>query len=144
MTMSMTMIRSNYKSKYKSKSKYKYKSKSKSNYKYKYKSKSKSKSNYKSNYKYKSNYVISIDIQIKSIFLYKKIDKGGAFFKLIILLAASYMIYDKLTNKYTKLEKNFGGFMSRSLVRLEHENSPLHTIVYGGPVQERLILLDNI
>ena len=42
------------------------------------------------------------------------------------------IIYDSIPSKYTKLEENFGGFMNRSLVRIEYENSPLHTIVYGG------------
>ena len=42
------------------------------------------------------------------------------------------MIYDSKLNKYTKLEKCFGGFMNRSLVRFEYGKSPLHTIVYGG------------
>ena len=42
------------------------------------------------------------------------------------------MIYNKITSKYKEPEKNFGAFMSRSLVRFEHEMTPLHTIVYGG------------
>ena len=50
----------------------------------------------------------------------------------IFLIGICYMIYDSIPSKYTKLEESFGGFMNRSLVRLEYEKSPLHTIVYGG------------
>ena len=43
-----------------------------------------------------------------------------------------YLIYSDLPSNYTKLEKNFGRFMKRSLVRVEFELSPLHTIVYDA------------
>ena len=59
-------------------------------------------------------------------------DKGGILFFLIIIIGISYIIYDTIPSKYTKLEESFGGFMNRSLVRFEYEKSPLHTIVYGG------------
>ena len=50
----------------------------------------------------------------------------------ILITGISFMIYDSIPIKYTKLEESFGGFMNRSLVRFEYEKSPLHTIVYGG------------
>ena len=59
-------------------------------------------------------------------------DKGGILFFLIIIIGISYIIYDSKPSKYAKLEKSFGGFMNRKLVRFEYEKSPLHTIVYGG------------
>ena len=48
------------------------------------------------------------------------------------LIGIFYIKYDSIPSKYTKLEESFGGFMKRSLVRFEYENSPLHTIVYVG------------
>ena len=59
-------------------------------------------------------------------------DKCGILFFLIIIIGITYMIYDSIPSKYTKLEESFGGFMNRSLVRFEYEKSPLHTIVYDG------------
>ena len=59
-------------------------------------------------------------------------DKGSILFFLVIIIGISYIIYDSILSKYTKLEESFGGFMNRSLVRFEYEKSPLHTIVYGG------------
>ena len=57
--------------------------------------------------------------------------KGGILFFIIIIIGISYIIYDSIPSKYTKLEKSFGGFLNRSLVRFEYEKSLLHTIVYG-------------
>ena len=59
-------------------------------------------------------------------------DKGGILSFLIIIIGISYIIYDSIPSKYTKLEESLGGFMNRSLVRFEYEKSPLHTIVHGG------------
>ena len=59
-------------------------------------------------------------------------DKGGILFFLIIIIGISYIIYESIPSKYTKLEESFGGFMNRSLLRFEYEKSPLYTIVYGG------------
>ena len=59
-------------------------------------------------------------------------DKGGILFFLIIIIGICYIIYDSIPSKYKKLEESFGGFINRSLVRLEYEKSSLHTIVYGG------------
>ena len=42
------------------------------------------------------------------------------------------MVYDSIPSKYAKIEENFGGFINRSLIRFEHEKSPLQTLVYGG------------
>ena len=51
---------------------------------------------------------------------------------LLFLIGICYIIHDSIPSKYTKLEESFGEFMNKSLVRIEYENSPLHTIVYGG------------
>ena len=59
-------------------------------------------------------------------------EKGSTVIFLMIIIGICYIIYDSIKSKYTKLEESFGGFMNRSLVRFEHEKSPLHTIVYGG------------
>ena len=59
-------------------------------------------------------------------------ETGSAVIIFIFLIEICYIIYDSVPSKYTKLEDSFGGFMNRSLVRFEYENSPLHTIVYGG------------
>ena len=59
-------------------------------------------------------------------------ETGNTIIIFIFLIGICYIIYDSIPSKYTKLEENFGGFMNRSLVRFEYENSPLHTIVYGG------------
>ena len=53
-------------------------------------------------------------------------------FILVLIAVVCYKIYDDMPSKYTKLEESFGGFMNRSLVSIEFEKSPLHTIVYGG------------
>ena len=58
-------------------------------------------------------------------------DKGGILIIFIIIIGFCFMFYNSIPSKYTKLEESFGGFMNRSLVRFEHEKSPLHTIVYG-------------
>ena len=58
-------------------------------------------------------------------------ETGSAVIIFIFLIGICYLIYDSIPSKYTKLEKSFGGFMNRSLVRFEYEKSPLHTIVYG-------------
>ena len=58
-------------------------------------------------------------------------ETGSAVIVFIFLIAICYIIYDSIPSKYTKLEENFGGFMNKSLVRIEYEKSPLHTIVYG-------------
>ena len=59
--------------------------------------------------------------------------ENGPFIFILVLVAFVYFImyYDSAI-KYTKLEENFGGFMNKSLVRVEFEKSPLHTIVYGA------------
>ena len=59
-------------------------------------------------------------------------ETGSAVRIFIFLNGICYIIYDSIPSKYTKLEKSFGGFMNRSLVKFEYEKSPLHTIVYGG------------
>ena len=59
-------------------------------------------------------------------------EAGRAVIIFIIIFGICYIIYDSIPSKYTKLEESFGGIMNRSLVRLEYEKSPLHTIVYGG------------
>ena len=59
-------------------------------------------------------------------------DKDCILFFLIIIIGISYIIYDSIPSKYTKLEESFGGFMNRSHVRFEYEKSSLHTIVCGG------------
>ena len=59
-------------------------------------------------------------------------ETGSAVRIFIFSIGICYIIYDSIPSKYTKLKENFGGFMNRSLVRFEHEKSPLHTLVYGG------------
>ena len=59
-------------------------------------------------------------------------ETGRAVIIFIFLIGICYIIYDSIPSKYTKLEESFGVIMNRSLVRFEYENSPLHTIVYGG------------
>ena len=59
-------------------------------------------------------------------------ETGSAVIIFIFIIGICFLIYDSIPSKYTKLEESFGGFMNKSLVRFEYENSPLHTIVYGG------------
>ena len=59
-------------------------------------------------------------------------ETDSIFFILFLIVIFSFIIYDSIPSKYTKLEESFGGFMNRSLVRFEYEKSPLHTIDYGG------------
>ena len=59
-------------------------------------------------------------------------ETGSAIIIFIFLIGICSIIYGSISNKYTKLEESFDGFMNRSLVRFEYEKSPLHTIVYGG------------
>ena len=61
-----------------------------------------------------------------------KMETGNAVIISFFLIGICYIIYDSIPSKYTKLAESFGGFMNRSLVRIEYEKSPLHTIVYGG------------
>ena len=57
-------------------------------------------------------------------------ETGFAIKIFIFVIMFCCIVYNSIPNKYAKLEENFGGFMKRSLVRFEFENSPLHTIVY--------------
>ena len=59
-------------------------------------------------------------------------ERGSAFLIFIFLIMISYMVYDAIPSKYTKLEESFGGLINKSLIRFEYEKSPLHTIVYGS------------
>ena len=59
-------------------------------------------------------------------------EAGSVVFILFLIMILCFIFYNSIPSKYTKLEESFGGFMNRSLVRFEYENSPLHTIVYGG------------
>ena len=59
-------------------------------------------------------------------------DKRGILFIFIIIIAICFIFHNSIPSKYTKLGESFSGFMNRSLVRFEYENSPLHTFVYGG------------
>ena len=68
-------------------------------------------------------------------------ETGSAIIIFIFLIGICYIIYDSIPSKYTKLEESFGGFMNRSLVRFEYENSRLHTIVYGGTGTGRTCLI---
>ena len=68
-------------------------------------------------------------------------DKGGILFFLIIIIGIFYIIYDSIPSKYTKLEENFGGFMNRSLVRFEYENSQYILLFMVELVQGKHILL---
>ena len=67
-------------------------------------------------------------------------DKGGTLFFLIII-GISYIIYDSIPSKYTKLAENFGGFMNRSLVNMKSHHYILLFMV--ELVQGKHILLDN-
>ena len=66
------------------------------------------------------------------MFSYIKLETGSAVIFFIFLIVICFILYDSIPSKYAKLEESFGGFMNRSLVKFEHEKSPLHTIVYGG------------
>ena len=59
-------------------------------------------------------------------------ETGSVVFTLFLIIIFRFIIYDSKPSKYKKLDKSFGGFMNRSLVRFEYEMSPLHTIFYGG------------
>ena len=59
-------------------------------------------------------------------------ETGSAVIICIFLIIICILIYDSIPSKYRKLEENFGGFTNKSLVRFEHQKSPLHTTVYGG------------
>ena len=59
-------------------------------------------------------------------------ETGGVVFILFLINILFFIFYNSIPSRYKKLEKSFGGFMNRSLVRFEYEKSPLHTIVYGG------------
>ena len=61
-----------------------------------------------------------------------KVETGPIIFRLAGIALICYLIYNDIPSKYTKLEESFDGFMNKSLVRFEFENSPLHTIVYGA------------
>ena len=43
-------------------------------------------------------------------------------FNFVILFC--FIVYHSIPSKYTKLEKNFGEFIGRNLVRFEYEKSP--------------------
>ena len=58
-------------------------------------------------------------------------ETGSANIIFIFVIIFSYIVNHLIPSRYTKLEESFGGFKNKSLVRFEHENSPLHTIVYG-------------
>ena len=66
------------------------------------------------------------------MFSFIKMETASVVIIFIFVIIICYIIYNSIPSKYAKLEESFGGFMNRSLVRFEHEKSPLHTIVYGG------------
>ena len=70
-------------------------------------------------------------------------ETGSAVIIFIFFIGICYIINDSIPSKYRKLEESPGGFMNRSLVRLEYEKSQLFTIVYGGTGTVKNILLDN-
>ena len=59
-------------------------------------------------------------------------ENGPLFFILVLVAFVCFIMYYDFPSKYTKLEENFGGFMNETLVKIEFEKSPLHTIVYGA------------
>ena len=59
-------------------------------------------------------------------------ETGSAIIIFSFVIMFCYIVYHLKPSKYTKLEKSFGGFINRILVRFECEKSPLHTIVYGA------------
>ena len=59
-------------------------------------------------------------------------ERDTVFIIFIAIVIVSFLTYEAIPSKNTKLEENFGGFVNRSIVRIEYEESPLHTIVYGG------------
>ena len=59
-------------------------------------------------------------------------ENGPLIFILVLVAFVCFIMYYDLPSKYTKLEEHFGGFRNKNLVRIEFENSSLHTIVYGA------------
>ena len=61
-----------------------------------------------------------------------KNEKSSVFIIVIILIIISFIIYNSMPSKYTKLEEIFGGFLDRCVVRFGFEKSSIHTIFHGG------------
>ena len=57
---------------------------------------------------------------------------GSAVMIFIVIVIASFLTYEAIPSKYTKIEESLVGFINGILVRFEHGKSLLHTIVYSG------------
>ena len=66
-----------------------------------------------------------------SFFYMIKKERGSAIIIFIFIIIFCYIAYNSIPSKYTKLEKSFGGFINKSLVKFEYAKSPLHTTSYG-------------
>ena len=56
-------------------------------------------------------------------------EKGKVFLIFLGFVVLCFLVYNSITNVYTKL---VGGFINRSPVRFECKKSSLHAVAYGG------------